>query len=48
MRKALAYKTPVLKDLGDLTELTRASGFVNEEDGGNKLMIHHVSEPATP
>jgi hypothetical protein len=47
MRKATAYETPVVRDYGDLVELTRASGFVCQEDGGSKLTIHHVSQPGT-
>ena len=46
MRKAMAYQTPVVRDYGDLVDITQASGFVCEEDGGNKLVIHHVSQPS--
>ena len=42
------YTAPVITDLGDLLELTQASGFVNQEDGGSKLLIHHVSDPTGP
>ena len=41
------YTAPVITDYGDLLELTRASGFTNQEDGGSKLLIHHV-EPSAP
>lgn len=44
------FEVPVVKDYGTLLELTQASGFINEEDGGSKLLIHHVgpSAPASP
>ena len=42
------YTAPVITDFGDLLELTQASGFVNEEDGGSKLLIHHVSAATAP
>ena len=41
------FETPVVRDYGTLLEMTEASGFVCEEDGGSKLLIHHVSAPAT-
>ncbi|MEX2196016.1 MAG: hypothetical protein WD844_12085 [Thermoleophilaceae bacterium] len=41
------YELPVVKDYGDIVELTAASGFSGPEDGGNKLAIHH-SAPAAP
>lgn len=47
MRKALVYETPRVSDLGDLVELTRATSFNNQEDGGSKMLIHH-SSPAGP
>jgi hypothetical protein len=37
-----AYETPEVSDFGTIKELTEATGFVNAEDGGNKLLIHHV------
>jgi hypothetical protein len=47
---AQRYEAPVLVDLGTLAALTQATGFVNQEDGGSKLLIHHVgpSGPAGP
>jgi hypothetical protein len=41
------YEAPQVVDYGDLLDLTRATGFVNQEDGGSKLAIHHVT-PTTP
>jgi hypothetical protein len=41
-----SYERPTITDYGTIAEMTRASGFVNEEDGGSKLLIHHVSAPA--
>ena len=45
---AKTYEAPVVADYGTLLELTTATGFVAEEDGGSKLLIHHVtpSEPS--
>ena len=43
-----AYERPAIRDLGSLTELTQATGFVGSEDGANKLLIHHVSSPSQP
>lgn len=37
-----SYETPSVRDFGTLGDLTEASGFVNQEDGGSKLLIHHV------
>lgn len=42
------YEVPDVVDYGGLADLTEASGFVNEEDAGNKLVIHHVSGPSGP
>jgi hypothetical protein len=42
------YEKPLLRDFGDIRELTAATGFVAEEDGGSKLLIHHVSNPSGP
>jgi hypothetical protein len=42
------YVKPVVRDLGNLQAITLASGFVNLEDGGSKLLIHHVSSPPGP
>jgi hypothetical protein len=39
------YSKPEVQDYGTIRELTRASGFTCEEDGGSKLAIHHVSDP---
>jgi hypothetical protein len=46
----MRYEKPVLVDYGTLQDLTAASGFVAQEDGGSKLLIHHVtpSAPAGP
>lgn len=41
------YELPIVRDYGDLVELTAASGFSGPEDGGNKLSIHHTA-PASP
>lgn len=41
------FETPRVKDYGTLVELTEAAGFVNQEDGGSKLLIHHVP-PSVP
>jgi hypothetical protein len=45
-----AFEVPVVEDYGTLLELTQAQGFVGPEDGGSKLLIHHVgpSTPTTP
>ena len=40
------YEEPEVTDYGSLAEMTEASGFVCEEDGGSKLIIHHTSNPA--
>lgn len=42
------YEPPVVRDYGDLVELTAASGFIGPEDGGFKLAIHHTTTPASP
>jgi hypothetical protein len=42
-----AYEAPVVEDYGTLEALTAASGFVDVEDGGSKLAIHHTS-PSAP
>lgn len=42
-----SYETPTVRDFGTIGELTEATGFVNQEDGGNKLLIHHVG-PSIP
>jgi hypothetical protein len=46
----MTFEAPQVTDYGTLVELTEASGFVNAEDGGSKLLIHHVppSVPAGP
>jgi hypothetical protein len=43
----MSYEAPNVTDYGDLVELTAATGFVSDEDGGSKLGIHHVS-PSSP
>lgn len=48
MKKTGTYEAPAVVDFGDLAELTLASGFTNEEDGGSKLLIHHVSSGTLP
>ena len=47
MRKEETYEKPVVRDYGNLVELTEATAFVDQEDGGSKLLIHH-SVPAGP
>lgn len=42
-----SYESPIVRDYGDLVELTAASGFAGPEDGGSKLSIHHTA-PASP
>ena len=44
------YEEPTVVDYGSLTDMTEAQGFINEEDGGSKLLIHHIgpSAPAQP
>jgi hypothetical protein len=42
-----AYEAPTVMDYGDLVELTAASGFTANEDGGSKLLIHHTA-PSSP
>ncbi len=43
------YERPVVTDYGSVVDLTRATGFIAEEDGGSKLLIHHlVSNPTIP
>jgi hypothetical protein len=44
----MRYQEPVVEDFGTLQEITEATGFVAEEDGGSKLLIHHVSNPSGP
>ncbi len=47
----MTYEKPAVRDLGTLEAITQATGFVNEEDGGNKLVIHHVPpdpQPSSP
>ena len=41
------YEEPEVVDYGSLQSVTEASGFVNLEDGGSKLLIHH-SSPSGP
>jgi len=43
--KSVAYEPPVVRDFGDLVELTQASGFTGAEDGGSKQLIHHDAPP---
>ncbi len=43
----MTFEMPCVKDYGTLLELTEASGFTNAEDGGSKLLIHHVP-PSAP
>lgn len=43
-----AYENPTVRDFGTVRDLTLATGFVNAEDGGNKLLIHHVDLPIPP
>ena len=40
------YEEPEVVDYGSIRDATEAQGFTNEEDGGSKLLIHHV--PSTP
>ena len=42
------YEEPEVVDYGSIRDATEAQGFVNEEDGGSKLLIHHVSNPTGP
>jgi hypothetical protein len=42
-----SYKRPTITDYGTIADVTEASGFVNVEDGGSKLLIHHTS-PSGP
>ena len=43
-----AYENPTVRDFGTVKDLTEATGFVNAEDGGNKLLIHHISPLLPP
>lgn len=43
----IEFAAPTVTDYGTLVDITAAAGFVNQEDGGSKLLIHHV-EPSTP
>jgi hypothetical protein len=43
-----AYENPTVRDFGTVGELTKATGFVNAEDGGSKLLIHHQDFPLPP
>lgn len=45
---SVVYERPAIRDFGSLSELTRASGTVGAEDGGNKMTIHHESNPMQP
>jgi len=36
-----SYVKPVVRDYGDLLELTAATDLAGPEDGGNKNIIHH-------
>jgi hypothetical protein len=36
------YERPQITDYGDLLEMTAATSFVDIEDGGSKLLIHHT------
>jgi hypothetical protein len=42
-----SYERPSIRDYGTIASITQASGFVQAEDGGSKLLIHH-SAPAGP
>jgi hypothetical protein len=42
------YAAPKVIDLGSLEKITQAAGLVGEEDGGSKLLIHHVSGGLLP
>ena len=43
------YAAPRVEDLGDLANLTQATGIVGAEDGGTKLLpFHHVPAPSSP
>jgi hypothetical protein len=44
------FQAAVVVDYGDLLELTEATSFVADEDGGSKLLIHHAppDTPSTP
>jgi hypothetical protein len=41
------YVAPAVEDYGDLVEITQATGFTGQEDGGSKLLIHHEA-PSAP
>ena len=41
------YEEPEVEDLGEMKDLTQATGFTGIEDGGSKLLIHH-SGPMLP
>jgi hypothetical protein len=41
------FEAPVVIDYGTLAELTEATGFTAAEDGGSKILIHHVT-PSSP
>jgi hypothetical protein len=41
------FVAPKVIDYGTLIELTEASGFTDAEDGGSKILIHHVP-PSLP
>ena len=43
-----SFEAPQVTDYGTLLDLTAATGFVAQEDGGSKLLIHHVSAPSGP
>lgn len=47
MRKQGTYEKPVVRDYGNLADITEATGFTGTEDGGSKLAIHH-SSPQQP
>jgi hypothetical protein len=49
MQQPKTYETPVVRDYGDLRELTASSGLFGAEDGASKLVpFHHVPTPSAP
>ena len=45
----MSYVCPEVVDLGDLLELTQATGLFGAEDGASKLIpMHHVPTPTAP
>jgi hypothetical protein len=46
-QREFSYETPVVRDYGDLLELTAAGGDCNAEDGSDKTHHHHTA-PCSP